>query len=167
VKGPDNTDIGTHGRANELPIADDPSYAETVCHWLITAPAYHPLWSQYMIAVVRLTDNPDFLPPYRQFSGATHELLEYALNPGFGHFTAERLIEFFQAKNGIPILTPINIAYQMQGTDEEAEVLAKWAVWGIINGRLNAEVADAPDKVRENWKVTLDQTLDHMRNGHQ
>lgn len=64
---------GPYGRAAAWAVPDHPSAAETVCHWILTHPQGHPLWSQYLLAVVRLTDHPDFPPPKRQFEGATQD----------------------------------------------------------------------------------------------
>ena len=51
---------GPYGTAEAVPLPDTPEAAETVCTWLLTAPRAHPLWSQYMLGVVRLRDMPGF-----------------------------------------------------------------------------------------------------------
>ena len=116
---------GPYGTAELVPIPDIPSAAETVCTWLLTAPRAHPLWSQYAIVAVRLRDLPGFPPPTRQFDGATHELLVIALNPEHGTMTPKRAVRFWRKGRSLPYLTPVNIAHQIEGTDEEAAELAK------------------------------------------
>lgn len=60
-----------------------PQAAQTLDYWLITAPVYHPVWSQYVLACVRLDDGvPGFGPPKRQFPGATHEGAGRRTQPG-------------------------------------------------------------------------------------
>lgn len=156
------TETGPLGRAEKLDVPEIPESAETVCHWLITAPAYHPAWSQYLLPVVRLRDGiPGMPPPKRQFQGATHELIVVALNPEHGPYTAENMARFHGG--GLPFLTPVNIAHQIEGTDSEAEQLAYYAVKGIVNGVLNPETARAPARIRAEWKSSLVKTLAHLR----
>lgn len=153
---------GPHGRAELVPPGEGPEWAETVCTWLLTAPWAHPLWSQYMLAVVRLRDGvPGFPPPKRQFDGATHELIVVALNPEHGPFTVAS-VERFQ-RTGMPYLTPLNIAHQIEGSDEEAAELAELAALAVVRAWLCPETADAPERVRANWKASLVRTLAHIR----
>lgn len=153
---------GTHGQALRLPIPDIPEAGQSVDHWLLTAPSYHPLWSQYVMAVVRLDDVPGFPAPKRQFDDATHELLVVALNPHAGPQTAATMAE--HARTGaMPYLTPINYADQFTATDEEMRQLASWAAWGVVNGVLNPETADAPALLREAWLTSMVKTLAHIR----
>lgn len=152
---------GDYGHARSWPLIDHPAAAETVCQWLLTHPQGHPLWSQYLMAVVRLTDNPDFPPPSRQFPGATHELLLVALNPDKGPYTPDTMDRFIDT--GLPYLTPVNIAHQIEGTDDEARKLAAYAAFGVTVGALWPETADAPDRIRAQWKTSLVKTLAHIR----
>ena len=161
---PITEESGPFGRAEQLKVPDQPDAAETVCHWLITAPAYHPLWSQYQLCVVRLRDNlPGFPPPHHQFPGSTHELIVIALNPEHGPHTPESIAERYRDGKGLPYLTPVNIAHQIEGTDAEARELAAMAAWGVVNGHLNPETADAPERIRDEWKGSLVKTLAHIR----
>lgn len=152
---------GLYGSAAAWPTPDHPSAAETVCSWILTHPQGHPLWSQYLLCVVRLTDNPDFPPPVRQFQGATHELLVVALNPDKGPYAPDNMDRFLDGT--LPFLTPVNIAHQIEGTDDEASMLATYAAWGVTVGALWPETADAPSRVRAQWKSSLVKTLAHIR----
>ena len=154
---------GPYGRAELIPLPRGPRAAETVCSWLLTAPQAHPLWSQYMLGVVRLRDGvPGFPPPKRQFDGATHELIVFALDPRKGPYTVAGIGRYY--RNGrIPLLTPVNIAHQIEGTDEEALALAELAAKGVAHGLLWPETSDAPEHIRENWKASLVKTLAHVR----
>lgn len=154
---------GPYGTAEQVPTPGIPSAAETVCTWLITAPRAHPLWSQYMLAVVRLRDLTGFPPPARQFDGATHELLVVALDPEHGPMDPERAVRYWRRGRSLPYLTPVNIAHQIEGTDEEAAELAEMAARGVVRGHLMPETGDAPDAIRAAWKASLVKTLAHSR----
>jgi hypothetical protein len=154
---------GPHGTAEAVPVPDVPQAAETVCTWLLTAPLAHPLWSQYLLCVVRLRDGiPGFPPPKRDFDGATHELIVVALNPEHGPQTAARMAGYFRA-GGLPYLTPHNIVHQVEATDEEAARLAEMSALAVVNGWLTPETADAPERIRADWKASLVKTLAHDR----
>lgn len=154
---------GPRGTAERIPLPDIPAAAETVCTWLLTAPMAHPLWSQYMLGVVRLRDGiAGFPPPKRQFDGATHELNLVALNPEHGTFTVARMKRLHRTGR-LPYLTPVNIAHQFEGTDGEAGELAEMAARAVVNGWLTPETADAPDLIRADWKTSLVKTLAHVR----
>ena len=153
---------GPYGTAIRLDIDGLPNGEETVCSWLITAPACHPLWSQYNLAVVRLRDGiPGFPPPVRQFDGATHEMLVITLNPEHGPYD-ENMARKYAAGN-LPVLTPVNVAHQFEGTDDEAEQLAAWAAWGVVNGYLEPESSNGATRIRAGWKTSMVKTLAHIR----
>ena len=154
---------GPYGEALRLTFPDLPMLAQTVDGWLLTAPTYHPLWSQYSLAVVRLDDDaPDFPPPYHQFPGTTHELLVLALNPDHGTQTAETMAGYAETGN-LPYLAPVNHAHQFIATDDELRQLASWAAWCVVHGHLNPETGDAPALIREAWLTSLTKTLAHIR----
>ena len=153
---------GPYGTAEPVPVPDDPRAAETLCTWLLTAPQAHPMWSQYMLSVVRLRDLPGFPPPKRQFVGATHELFVVALNPEHGPMTAERM-ERAQRTGRVAFLLPVNVAHQIEGADEEALDLARQAAAGVVHGILWPETGDAPEVIRANWKASLVKGLAHIR----
>lgn len=169
------THQGSHGRAWKLdipPDSDNPQYKATVCHYLVTAPSYHPLWFQYNLAVVRLAKIKGLPEPVLQFPGATHELIVAALNPETGHGEAGHYPEHHTpacmngehvAKGNLSFLFPINIAWQVIATDEEMEALADVAVVAVVAGQWNPETSDSPDRIREAWNAGLTRTLAHQR----
>lgn len=151
---------GAYGLAQRASLPDIPRAAETVCHWLLTAPQYHPLWSQYVLCVVRLRDVPGFPPPHRQFDGATHEMLVVALNPEYGDVNVLQLADpDFRWHH----LVPVNHAHQLEATDAEVEELADLAARAVVSGVLNPETADAPERIRHSWLTALTKTLAHIR----
>lgn len=156
---------GMWGGASRLKIDPEnhPRHHMTVDHWLITAPAYHLFWSQYDLYVISLADHPDYPPPHRQFPSATHELVVVALNPKEGPYTPEKLDDFAREGRGLPYLEPVNIVEQFEATDEEMRSLASLSAWGVVNGHLNPETADAPDAIRAQWGFSLRKTLAHIR----
>lgn len=162
LTGRETSFSGGRGRAELVPMPDIPQIAETVCTWLVTAPHAHPAWSQYMLGTVRLRDLEGFPPPKRHFTGATHEINVVALNPEHGRFTVAKMQGYYYTGD-LPCLLPVNIAHQIQATDEEARMLAGYAAWGICHGVLWPETSDAPDRIREEWESTLVKTLAHIR----
>lgn len=153
---------GAYGRAWLIPLPDIPQAAETVCTWLLTAPQAHPLWAQYMLGCVRLRDLDGFPPPVRHFDGATHEIDVVALNPEHGPYNVEKM-QGYHHSGDLPYLTPINIAYQIEGSDDEARLLTGYAAMAVVHGFLWPETADAPEQVRADWAVSLTKTLAHIR----
>lgn len=152
---------GPCGQALKLDTSGMANNEETVCSWLISAPVFHPMWSQYALLVVRLRDLPGWPPPHRQFPGATHELLVVTLNPEHGPYDAGMVSKY--AAGNLPVLTPVNVAHQIEGTDEEAEKLAYYGAWGICAGHLEPESSNGADRIREGWKVSMVKTLAHVR----
>lgn len=149
---------GQYGDAAPLEIPVAPQAVETVCMWLITAPAYHPAWSQYVLLVVRLTDDlPGFPPAKHAFDGTTHELLVLALNPDHSQ-TVETANERL-ACGGMPqYLTPHNIAEQYIATDDEMLQLASFCAQGIVHGALSPDTDG-----RSAWLPVTTKTLAHIR----
>lgn len=161
ITGSETEFKGPYGRAQLIPLPDIPSGAETVCMWLLTAPHAHPFWAQYMLGCVRLRDLDGWPPPKRQFDGATHEITVVALNPEHGPFTV-KMMEEYCVSGTMPYLTPINIAHQIEGADEEARILAAYAALGVVHGLLWPETSGHPN-VPEEWDGTLIKTLAHLR----
>lgn len=151
---------GPCGTATQLEIPDEPWARQTADHWLLTAPMYHPLWSQYVLACVRLEDDvPGFPPPHRQFPGATHELLVVALNPEHGPYSREKLRE----PGDLKYLTPVNICHQFIATDAEMRAVVPLAARAVVHGALNPETGDAPERIRQEWLSSLVKALAHAR----
>ena len=154
---------GPYGRAERLPIPDVPTAAQTVDHWLITAPAFHPVWSQYTLACVRLDDLPGWPAPHHQFEGTTHELLVVALNPEHGPYDRAAMDGYAQRGGGLPYLTPVNIVQQHIATDDEMRQLCWLAARSVVHGYLWPETGDAPGLIRDAWLTSMVRTLAHIR----
>lgn len=152
---------GRAGSACLLPVGPEvPNATESVAAYLITAPCYHPLWSQYRLDVIRLRDMPDMPPPVLKFQGATHEIMVMTLNPEHGPWTADLVVA---AQHHTPFLTPINVAEQFEATDEEMRAVADLLVQSVVHGILTPESADAPSLIRRQWLTVAVKTLAHLR----
>lgn len=149
---------GQYGDAAPLDIPVAPHAAETVCMWLITAPVYNLAWSQYVLFVVRLTDDlPGFPPPHHQFDGTTHELMVFALNPDHRQ-TAESANECLAGGSMLPFLTPQNVVEQFIATDDEMRQVVSLCAQSIVHGALNPD-SDG----RSAWLPVITKTLAHLR----
>ncbi|MGW0599939.1 hypothetical protein ACWD11_22685 [Streptomyces sp. NPDC002776] len=153
---------GAFGAAHRIPrhAYRNPAPA-TLDAWIITSPYWHPIWHQYQLAVISLADIAGAPPARLQRPGVTHEILVVALNPEHGPYTADDL-----PADGLPFLTPINIAEQVTSTDHEARRLGALCVQAVVDGLLCPETADAPDRIRATWSTAIHQTLDHSRDPH-
>jgi len=152
---------GPHGDAHHIPATHYQDHPAILAAWLITAPVWHPLWSQYMLAVITLADTPGVPPAVKDHPDNTHELAVLAMNPDRGPYT----IDSFAAKT-VGYLTPGNIAERFTATDEQAVQLAEMCVWGALEGLLPLETADAPERIRAAWRQSIHRTLDHARDPH-
>ena len=160
---------GPFGWAEKMDLAEATEGPETLCHWLICSPAWHPLWTQYVLVVVRLRDGiPGMDPPKRQFPGATHELIVMALNPdpditGHKPFASGAELLGWAREHGIPYLQPVNIVEQFEASDEEMRKLASMCAWGVTAGHLEPETSNGPERIRARWKSSMVKTLAHFR----
>lgn len=148
---------GPHGIAEPF---TNPSAPATLCAYLITAPTFHPLWSQYVLCVVTLAPMPGLPPAVLKFPGATHELLVVSLNPEAGHRTVANLSE---PDMQLSHLLPFNIVEQFEATDTEMQSLAWLLCRAVVDGRLTPETADAPTLIRGQWLTACVKTLAHER----
>jgi hypothetical protein len=152
---------GPHGKAVRIPresyAAAFPANLDT---WIITAPIWHPLWSQYNLSVVSLADIPGQQDAIKHTPDATHELLVLALNPDHGPYGCET------RPNDLEVLLPVNISEQFTTTDDHARELAELCVKAVLDGRLNPETGDAPTRIREEWRAAIAQTIGHDRDPH-
>lgn len=150
---------GTHGTAHRVPPAhyraDSPAGLDS---WVITAPCWHPLWSQYSLSVITLADLPGVPPARKQDPSATHELLVVALNPDHGPYDAKTIT---LTAGGLFFLRPVNIAAQFTATDDQARDLAGLCARAVVDGLLNPETGDAPERIRAAWRWTIRRTLEH------
>jgi hypothetical protein len=149
---------GPYGTAHRVPHANYRDNLTTLDSWIITAPAWHPLWSQYTLAVVTLADIPGMAPAVKQHPKATHELIVAALSPEHGPHDAATV-----TGGSLRLLTPINIAEQVTTTDDRARELAGLCVRAVVDGVLCPETADAPERIRAVWRQSIARTLDHDR----
>ncbi len=158
---------GRYGSAQKMPVLDAPLFVATVAHWLVTHPQGHPFWSQYLLAGVSLSEYPGMPPANLQFPGATHEITLAVINPEGGLLTLESTATYWTPgspnEGKLSVLQPINIAWQMTGTDDECNKLVTGCAWAIVNGVLWPETGDAPERVRNSWSESLKLTLKHLR----
>lgn len=152
---------GPHGTAGRVPAAHLTDNPATLDAWIITAPGWHPLWGQYLLALLTLADVPGQPPAVRHRPGTTHELLVAALNPEQGPYDAATV-----TNTSLHLLTPVNIAEQVTTTDEQARQLPELCVRAVLDGVLNPETGDAPERIRAAWSRAVQQTLDHGRDPH-
>lgn len=154
---------GRYGKAVKLELKDGPEFSATVCHYLLTCPYVHPFWIQWVLAVVRLDDdNPRYGPANHQFEGSTHELVLVALNPDHGPYDEAKMAAYAESGD-LPTMEPINVAWQMQGTDAEAGRLGELAAKAIVHGVLPVEPPLGYESFRESWNESLTRTLAHER----
>lgn len=149
---------GPYGVAQQVPVEGMQYRRATVAAWLITAPRFHPSWSQYLLVVMHLRPEPGLPEPEFTLLDATHQLNVHALHALGGPSTVETI----QAGR-IPYLTPINICEQYIATDTEMTRVAELCAAGVVNGVLNPETGDAPARIREAWLGSITKTLAHIR----
>lgn len=153
---------GAFGTAQRIPRAQYRDTAPAALDgWIITAPGWHPIWSQYHLGVVSLADIPGAPPAHRQRPGVTHELNVVALNPDHGPHTPATVLS-----DGLRYLTPANIGEQFTTTDEQARRLGLLCVRAVLDGVLCPETGDAPDRIRAAWSTSIHQTLAHEHDPH-
>lgn len=155
---------GKYGVGRRIPRDN---YAEhspaTLDSWVIDAPMWHPLWSQYFLGVITLAPVPGVRPAHKDRPDATHELMVMTLNPERGPYDASAV----GAPGSLGFLTPGNIAEQFRvAADDHAVELAGLCVKAVVIGLLSPETADAPELIREAWRQAIHTTLDHRRDPH-
>lgn len=158
--GPDEL-AGACGTAIRVPrshYADNPA---TLDAWIITAPMWHPLWSQYMLSVITLADVPGMGPAVKERPDVTHQVIVVALNPDHGPYTPASV-----AEKKIRYLTPGNIGEQFTATDQQALDMGVLCANAVVGGILCPETADAPERIRGFWAQSIQRTLDHARDPH-
>jgi hypothetical protein len=150
---------GAFGAAHRIPATNFPDNKTTLDAWIITAPYWHPLWSQYVLAVITLADLPGVPPAHKERPDVTHQVLVMTLDPNSGPYDAATVTE-------LHFLQPGNIAAQFTTTDDQARDLAPLCVRAVVDGLLTPETADAPAKTRAAWRQVIHQTLEHHRDPH-
>lgn len=152
---------GPAGTAVRIPHASYPEARATLDAWIITAPVWHPVWSQYALSLVTLDDIPGLPPAQKENPDVTHQVIVMTLNPEHGPYDARQL-----TGDSLHYLTPGNIGEQFTATDDQARSLAALCVRAVVDGRLIPETADAPDRIRAMWRQAIHQTLEHDRDPH-
>lgn len=145
---------GLCGRAQQVAVPADERTGRTVAWWLIDAPAFSHLWSQYLLVVVRLDGEvPGVEAPAAQFDGATHQLMILTLDPG--QLIAADELHDVTPDTRFHALQPLNVVQQFEATDEEMVHLADLSATDIVNG---TEPED-----NDRWLAILVKTLAHIR----
>lgn len=152
---------GPYGTAKRIPRANYPDTTTTLDAWIITAPIWHPLWSQYMLALITLADVPGMPPAVIERPDATHQVIVMTLNPEHGPYDATTVRE-----DTLRFLRPGNIGEQFTATDDQAREIAALCVRACVDGVLSPETADAPDRIRAAWRSSIQKTVDHDRDPH-
>jgi hypothetical protein len=158
--------VEAHGWAEPAEIPVVPQAAETVCYWLIDSPAWTPLWHQYALAVVRLTDGLEGFPKsYHKFDGSTHEVMMWALNPAAGEWASadELMGRIVTAKAWSPYLKPVNYVEQFEATDDEMRTMMWYLARAVIAGYYNPEPTTYQGDMRADWLSALTKTMAHIR----
>lgn len=148
---------GTAHRVPEAVLANHPGVAS----WIITAPAWHPLWSQYTLSATSLADHPDHPPAVKTRPEVTHEIILIALDPGHGPYEAAQI-----GPGSLRFLLPVNICEQITATDGQAAQIAELCARSVVDGILEPETSNGPDRIRAAWRTAIHQTLDHFRDPH-
>lgn len=110
---------GPYGSAVRIPHASYPEAQTTLDAWIITAPVWHPVWSQYLLSLVTLADVPGVEPAQKESPEVTHQVIVMTLNPEHGPYDARHL-----TGDDLRYLTPGNIGQQFTATDDQARSLA-------------------------------------------
>jgi hypothetical protein len=155
---------GQFGEAVQLAINPDLSGASTTVTWWLLDGVWHPIWPQFVISVVRLANVDDMPPAQLHFSGATHELGVFALNPG--EPPVRHSIDVLEAGGLAAVggfLSPVDVVHQFTATDDEMAHLADLCARGCVDGVLNPSTDDAREALREVWLTACVRTLAHIR----
>jgi hypothetical protein len=156
-----DTYTGQHGTAHRIPAATYTSTPATLDAWILTAPGYHPAWTQYLLALVTLADMPGIPTAHKQRPDTTHELIVMTLDPHPRPYDAPTL-----HPENLRFLLPVNISEQVTATDDQARELTALCARAVCEGLLNPETADAPTAIRARWSSTIQQTIAHDRDPH-
>lgn len=126
---------GPHGKAwmcdtEEIVRRNGNKPHASVCGWIVEARWAHPVWHSYLIAVIHLRQVEGGQAPNILLSGATHEIMVYALNP-----------EYKRALNDtVSFLTPANFHGQWIARDDAAAAeKCKQCVIDILHGKLSPD----------------------------
>jgi len=153
---------GPYGTAHRVPETNYEAVSPAALDsWIITAPCWHPHWTQYALALVSLAHIPDVPQAQLHRPGMTHEINVVALDPEHGPYDAHTL-----SPGRLRYLLPVNIAEQVATTDETARDLTQQCAHAVVHGALCPETADAPDRIRTYWRQTIRDILGHTNDPH-
>lgn len=130
--------------------------------WIVTAPIWHPLWSQYFIGLIDLADRPDCPPAILHRPGMTHEVAVMSLSPDHGPYDADLIGD----RQTMVYLAPANVVEQFATEDDRAREVITLLVQAVLNGMLSPEASESPEAIRLAWAQSIHQTLDHYRDPH-
>ena len=126
---------GPHGQAWKVDLAaiaakrDNKPHASLVT-WVVKAPWAHPVWHSYSINLIHLRPLLDFPPPTIHLSGATHEVIVFALDPAWK----------LNLQECAPYLLPANFVGQFVEPDDAfAARRVEQCVIDIVNGKLSPD----------------------------
>lgn len=143
---------GPRARGWRLSAASKPA---ALAIYLVHYPGAHQLWDCWMVATCHLRPVEGMPPPVLHFPEATHEVQFLALDP-----------EHMPVPNpewppeGLRFLTPIDLVWQGEMTDDEAERLVQDAV------KVMCKVGPPPESdYAAWWRRALPNTLEHYRTG--
>lgn len=135
------------------PADEQPHLESEVATWFVNGP-FHPHWSWWLVMCIDLIDRPGLPKPHLQFPGAEYEIIILSVDP---KWTPD-----VDAKPGeVPYLTPADLTYQFDGVRREAaEEIVGLMIEAIVRGIFS------PDSdYRENWRQSLDHTVQHYKEG--
>jgi hypothetical protein len=153
--------VGKYGTAVETFPTYELGKKLSVVQWLLTAPQFHPCWTQYLLLCDRLIHVEGIAEPMLVFPEATHEVLVVALDPSNGVLTPESIEEKLPG-----YLTPVNIDLQFKATDAEMKEVMLLLAMHIVIGLLDPESSNYPEQCQVVWRRNIEGTLEHMRGKH-
>lgn len=116
--------------------------------WFVNGP-FHPMWSWWAIALVRLRDVPGMPPAKRNYPEAEYEFIIMSVHP-------DHPPDPDNPKH-VEYLEPIDVVEQFHGvTERDAVRIVEACVKAIVDGRMS------PDS---DWTAALQATVEHYRSG--
>jgi hypothetical protein len=118
--------------------------------------AFHPFWSQWVIACVSLADFPGAAPAKKHHPDNTHEFLIIAVDP------KQKLDPDVVPTTSGYMLQPIDLIHQVKlPDDKDAADILELMVRSICDGKMS------PDQdYRSAWKEIINNTVAHAYGAH-
>lgn len=125
-----------------------------VAQWLVHAPGAHPYWSWYCVACVSLKSVSGIDEAFKQFPGATHEIIFVALNP-------DHPLPDIDDWKSMHWLKPADLVHQfIVNSDNDASELTSKIVEHICRAAISPDQDN-----RTYWKNCVNATAEHARLG--